>query len=116
MRYPSSQALDDACLSARHDFGLMGPVEKANLQGNAMMWYRAWHGALGIDIDKMACLINDISEAVVGHREAEESEIIDTAIRLKAIAAQHQHGEQIQSVIDAVRDLSALVDDIESDA
>lgn len=39
------EQVDDACMSFRHDYGLMKKVDQAALQWNATEWLRAWQKA-----------------------------------------------------------------------
>lgn len=36
------QQINSACLSYRHDFGLLAAAEKRSLQAEAIEWYRSW--------------------------------------------------------------------------
>ena len=42
LRDPTSSQLGSACLSYRHDYGLMSQLEKAKLEAIAIDWLRAW--------------------------------------------------------------------------
>jgi hypothetical protein len=39
---PTSEQVGSACMWYRHDFGLLGPVEAAQVRTEARMWLRAW--------------------------------------------------------------------------
>jgi hypothetical protein len=39
---PSRLDVYNACLSYRHDFGLLDPIERQQIQEEALSWLRAW--------------------------------------------------------------------------
>lgn len=41
-RRPTSVETDSACMYIRHDYGLMGPIERQELRSKATEWLRAW--------------------------------------------------------------------------
>lgn len=48
----SDSELRDACLSHRHDYGLMLLEERRDLEFQAMEWLRAWDKALALPTDR----------------------------------------------------------------
>lgn len=44
---PTRAQVFDACLSYRHDFGIMDKEKAMSLQYEAMEWLRCWRKALG---------------------------------------------------------------------
>ena len=43
---PTDHQIFDACMSVRHDYGLMGPIEREKLRFEALEWFRAWEKAI----------------------------------------------------------------------
>ena len=41
-RKPSREEIDSACMYFRHDYGLMGPIERDNLRFMASEWLYSW--------------------------------------------------------------------------
>lgn len=48
-RTPTLDQIDAACLSFRHDFGMVGAVERRHTQLKAIEWLQAWRAALPQD-------------------------------------------------------------------
>lgn len=47
-QYPTSSQLDDACLSFRHDFGLLEGEDRQAVRRQALDWLRCWRRAFNI--------------------------------------------------------------------
>lgn len=43
---PTGQQVRNACISFRHDYGLMDDMQRAELELEAVMWFRAWRKEL----------------------------------------------------------------------
>lgn len=60
---PTPAQIDSACLSYRHDFGLLSGAERATLRSEALQWLIAWQKeGLGCDrnevIERCAAVVD----------------------------------------------------------
>ena len=44
--------LYDVCMNYRHDYGLLGPIERENLRSQARQWLEAWKKAVASSQNK----------------------------------------------------------------
>jgi len=60
--------------------------------------------------------ISALAQSLIGYEPVTYAALIDKAMELKEISINYQHNKQASSLFEAIRDLNAMADDIESDA
>lgn len=67
------------------------------------------------EIELLAQQLNNVSDEVLGYNEGRFEEIMEQILELKKKAQNQEIKSQFSEIVDAVRDLNNLIDDIEHD-
>lgn len=103
---PSEEQVASACLSFRHDFGLLGPVEQMRLKAQAREWLRAWGHELPFVADVRSTKVTTAQKQLMHAVEAHKA-----AVLLRDVSGNSDYDSMVMDRARIVRDTALAVSD-----